>query len=158
VENETRFSRKYQCESREAHESRKKRKMRYIVKLAILAICESCNLQDLQTSKIIIHSDKLVFDQNSRKTPEIKLVMISRESRYKISVCETRESHYEICLRGAILAMKFLSVNLIRSNSRYDFRSKTCFSRVLLQNFCLRDSREASFATNFDSRVSRESR
>jgi hypothetical protein len=38
VENDTRFSRKYQCESRE------KGKMRYIVKLVSLAICESRNL------------------------------------------------------------------------------------------------------------------
>ncbi len=41
MENETRFSRKYQCESRESHESRKKGKLQYIVKLASLAICES---------------------------------------------------------------------------------------------------------------------
>jgi hypothetical protein len=44
--NETRFSRKYQCESRESHESREKGKLQYIVKIASvaiasLAICET---------------------------------------------------------------------------------------------------------------------
>ncbi len=76
-ENETRFSRKYQCESRESHESCKKGKMRYIVKLVSLTIYESRNSQ---TSKIIIHSEKLVlvpnFLQDSRKTPQLKLVLI----------------------------------------------------------------------------------
>jgi hypothetical protein len=53
--------------------------MRYIVKLASLTVCEFQNLRDLQTSKIIIHSEKLVsdlkFSQDSHKTPELKLVM-----------------------------------------------------------------------------------
>ncbi len=81
VENKTCFSRKYQCGSRRSCVSREKGKMRwYIVKLASLAVCESCNLRDLQISKIIIHSEKLVWDpkfsQDTCKTPESKLVMI----------------------------------------------------------------------------------
>ncbi len=97
MENETRFSRKYQCESLE---SRKKGKMRYIVKLASLAICDS------QTSKVIIHSEKLVLDskfsQDSLKTPDSKLVMILASLAVKFLFarlsslatkffCETRE-------------------------------------------------------------------
>jgi hypothetical protein len=41
VENETRFSRKYQFESCKSHEYREKGKMRYIVKLVSHAICET---------------------------------------------------------------------------------------------------------------------
>ncbi len=104
VENETRFSRKYQCESYKSHESCKREK------------CESCNLRDLQTSKIIIQSEKLVLDpkfsQDSRKTPELKLVMIL-----------------------ASLTTKFLFARLGRLATKFvcEIREK----RVLLQNFCL---------------------
>jgi hypothetical protein len=108
VENETRFSRKYQCKSRESHESRKKEKLRYIVKLASLAIYS-------QTSKIIILSEKLVLDSKFSQDSRVKISNDSRESRYKISVCETHESCYKICLQ----------------DSR---------ETILLQNFSLRDS------------------
>ncbi len=59
------------------------------------------------------------FSQDSR----VKIGNDSRESRYEISVCETREFCYEICvpdLREASLAMKFLSARLLRSDSRYE--------------------------------------
>jgi hypothetical protein len=78
VENETRFSRKYQCKSRESHESRKKGKMRYILKLVSLAICQSRNLRELQTSKIIIQSEKLVLDPKFLQDFRVK---ISNDSR-----------------------------------------------------------------------------
>jgi hypothetical protein len=94
--------------------------MRYIAKLASLTICESRNLQDSQTSKIIIYSEKLVLDTKFSQDSRVKISNDSRESRYKISVCKTRESHYKICLREASLAMKFLSVRLVRSDSRYE--------------------------------------
>jgi hypothetical protein len=89
-----------------------------------------CNLQDSQTSKIIIHSEKLVLDpnfsQDSRKAPELKLVTIvaSLATKFLFArlaslptkfVCETRKSCYEICL-----------LDLQES--------------VLLRNFFLRDS------------------
>jgi hypothetical protein len=101
VENETCFSWKYSCES---HESRKKEKSIML-----------CNLRDSQTSKIIIHSKKLVlgaeilaiFSQDSR----VKISNDSRKSHCEISVCKTQESCYEICLRLtslASLATKFV--------------------------------------------------
>ncbi len=122
MENETRFSRKYQCESHESHESREKGKMRYIVKLVSLAICKSCNLRDSQTSKIIIHSEKLLLDPKFLQDSRVKISNDSRKSCYEISVCETRETCYKICLQDsqeASLAMKFLSARLVRSDSRY---------------------------------------
>ncbi len=72
-----------------------------------------CNLRDSQTSKIIIHSEKLVLDpkfsQDSCKAPELKLVIIlaSLTTKFLFArlaslaakfICETRESRYEICL------------------------------------------------------------
>jgi hypothetical protein len=119
-------------------------------------------LRDLQTSKIIIHSEKLVLDpkffarfsQGSR----VKISNDSRESRYKISVCKTCESRYEICLqdsrvslqnclrdlREVSLATKLLSARLARSESCYEISfCKTCEKRVLLRNFFLQDSQEA---------------
>jgi hypothetical protein len=87
-------------------------------KCNILCTCESCNLRDSQTSKIIIHSEKLVLDpkllQDSRKTPELKLVMIL-----------------------ASLATKFLFVRLASLTMK--FVCETCEKRVLLQNFFLQD-------------------
>ncbi len=70
----------------------------------------------------------------------VKISIDSRESRYEISVCETRksESRYEICLQDlpkASLATNFLSTRHIRSESRY--------------KICLRDLQEASLATKF---------
>jgi hypothetical protein len=97
--------------------------MQYIVKLVSLTICESRNLRDSQTSKIIIHSEKLVLDPKLSQDFRVKISNDSRESRYEISVYETRESRYEICLRDsrkASLATKFLSARLVRSNSLYE--------------------------------------
>jgi hypothetical protein len=52
------------------HESCVKGKMGFIVKLASLTICETRNLQDSQTGKIIIHSEKLIiFARNSALWP-----------------------------------------------------------------------------------------
>ncbi len=121
VENETRFSRKYQCESRESHESRKKGKLRYIVKLASLAFARLTNKRSHNSLREISVRLKILarFSQDSR----VKISNDSRESRYKISVCETRESHYKICLRDSrerSLATKFLSARLVRSDSRYE--------------------------------------
>jgi hypothetical protein len=65
-----------------------------------------------------------IFSQDSR----VKISNDSRESRYEISVCETRESCYKICLRDsreASLATEFVC--------------ETREKRVLLQNFFLRD-------------------
>jgi hypothetical protein len=152
VENKTCFSRKYQCGSRRSCVSREKGKMRwYIVKLASLAVCESCNLRDLQISKIIIHSEKLVWDpkfsQDTCKTPESKLVMILGSLAAKFLFARLAVSLWN------------LSVRLTRSESCYNISfCETRKNWFLLRNFCLRDSREASLTTNFDSRVLRESR
>jgi hypothetical protein len=111
VENETRFSRKFHCESRESHKSRKKGKN--------AIYCEACeyrSLQDTQTSKIIIYSKKLdpKFFQDSRKTPELKLVLIL-----------------------VSLATKFLFTRLVSSESRYTIfsarlaRIKSCYEIYL---------------------------
>jgi hypothetical protein len=59
------------------------------------------------------------FSQDSR----VKISNDSRESCYKISVCETRESRYEICLRvsqEASVATKFLSERLLKSDFCYE--------------------------------------
>jgi hypothetical protein len=106
-----------------------------------------CNLRDSQTSKIIIHSKKLVlgaeilaiFSQDSR----VKISNDSRKSHCEISVCKTQESCYKICLRLASLATKFV-----------------CKTRESRYKICLRDSRdslEAILATIFVS-VNREKR
>ncbi len=53
----------------------------------------------------------------------VKISNDSRESRYEISLCETRESCYKICLRDlreASLTTKYLSARLVRSDSRYE--------------------------------------
>jgi hypothetical protein len=58
------------------------------------------------------------FSQDSR----VNISTDSRESRYKISLCETRKSRNKICLQDsqeASLATKFLSVILVRSDSSY---------------------------------------
>jgi hypothetical protein len=132
-------------------------------KCYILWTCESRNLQDSQTSKIKIHSEKLVFDpkfsQDFCKTPELKLVMILAISLQNF------------CLRDSQVSLQKFSARFTRSESCYKisfcetckkqffykFRSKTHFSRFSLRNFCLQFLREASLATNFDSQLSRES-
>jgi hypothetical protein len=86
MENETHFLQKYHCESCESHKSREKRKMRYIVE------------RDLQTSRIIIHSEKLVLDPKFSQDSRVKIINDSRESRFEISVCETC---YKICLQDS---------------------------------------------------------
>ncbi len=90
--------------------------------------CESHNLRVLQFERLANkqnhkHSEKLVLDPKFSQDFRVKIIKDSRESRYEISVCETRKSCYEICLRDsqkASLAMKFLSARLVRSNSRYE--------------------------------------
>jgi hypothetical protein len=57
--------------------------------------CESRNLRDSQTSKMIIHSEKLVLDPKFSQDSRVKISNDSWESRYKISVCESRESRYK---------------------------------------------------------------
>jgi hypothetical protein len=55
------------------------------------------------------------FSQDSR----VKISNNSRESRYEISVCETRESRYKICLRvsqEASRATKFLFARSLKSD------------------------------------------
>jgi hypothetical protein len=106
VENETLFLQKCQCESRKSHESCKKGKMRYIVDLRVSYFASVAICKTHKTSKIIIHSEKLVLDpkfsQDSLKTPELKLVMILARLASKFLfarlaslptkfVCETRE-------------------------------------------------------------------
>ncbi len=87
--------------------------------LVNLIICECRNLRDSQTSKIIIHSEKLVLDpkfsQDSRKTLEVKLVMILSSLPTKF-----------LFARLASLATKFFC--------------ETRKQRVLLRNFFLRNS------------------
>ncbi len=89
---------------------------------------ESRNLRDSQTSKIIIHSEKLMLDlkflQNSQKTPELKFVMILTSLATKF-VCETHEKRvllWNFFLQDSwevILTTKILSVRLAISESRY---------------------------------------
>ncbi len=90
--------------------------------------CESHNLRVLQFERLANkqnhkHSEKLVLDPKFSQDFRVKIIKDSRESRYEISVCETRESCYEICLRDSqktSIAIKFLSARLVRSNSRYE--------------------------------------
>jgi CYTH domain-containing protein len=61
-----------------------------------------------------------VLDPKSSQDSRVK---ISIDSRYKISVCKTRESRYEIRLRDlreVSLTTKFLSARLLRSEFRYE--------------------------------------
>jgi hypothetical protein len=104
--------------------------MRYIVKLASLAICES-RMRDSQTSKVIIHSEKLVLDskfsQGSLNTSELKLVMILESLTTKF-----------LFARLASLATKFVA-RLARSESCYKMSFfETRKKRFLLRNFVSR--------------------
>ncbi len=66
------------------------------------------------------------FSQDSRD----KISNDSRESRCEISVCETCESRYEICLRDpreTSLSTKFLSARLVRSVSLRNFVARLAF-------------------------------
>ncbi len=108
MENETRFSRKYQYESRESHESRKKGNMQHIVKLASLAIFVSLAFASL-TNKQSHNSQREISVRlkilvSSLKTPESKLVMIlaslAAKFLFQKFVCETREKR--------VLLQKFL--------------------------------------------------
>jgi hypothetical protein len=112
-----------------------------------------CNLRDSQTSKIIIHSEKLVLDpkfwQDSRKAPELKLVMIfaSLTTKFLFArlaslaakfICKTRESRFEICLWGlqeASLATKFLSARLVRSDPRNEISLPNSLLAILTMKF-----------------------
>jgi hypothetical protein len=76
-----------------------------------------CNLQDSQTSKIIVHSEKLVLDPKFSQGSRVKISNDSRKSRYKISVCETCESHYKICPQDSRILLQNFSVRLARSES-----------------------------------------
>jgi hypothetical protein len=109
VENETSFSRKCHCQG----------KMRYIVKLASLA-----NLKLLLI--IAILATKFLFARLVRKESlqNLSARLARSKSCYKISVCDTcrSDSPYKLFLRDSrevILATKFLSVRLARSESRY---------------------------------------
>jgi hypothetical protein len=82
--------------SRKPHEFRENGKMRYIDEAY-----ESHNLRDSQTSKIIIHSEKLVLDPKFSQDSRVKISNDSRESRSVISVCKTHESCFEICLQDS---------------------------------------------------------
>ncbi len=109
------------------------------------------HLRDSQTSKVIIHSEKLVFDskfsQDSLKTPE----RISNDS------CESR---YEICLRDSRVLIQNLSARLARSESCYEISfCETRKKRFSLQNFvarlAFRDSRyKISVCETHEKRVS----
>jgi hypothetical protein len=141
VENETRFLRKYHCESRDSHESREKGKMRYAI---YYEAYESRNLRDTQSSRITIYCKKLdpKFSQDSCKTPGLKLVLIltSLAMKFLFARLVRSKSFYKIFLRDsreASLAMKFLSARLVRSKSH--------------SKICLQDLREASLATKFQS-------
>ncbi len=82
-------------------------------------------LARLASSKILIHSEKLVLDPKFLQDSTDKISNDSRKSRYKISNCETWEKRvllWNFFLRDsqeAILAVKFLSVRVARSESRY---------------------------------------
>jgi hypothetical protein len=135
LENETHFSRKYQCES---CESREKGKMRYIVKLASLAICESHNLRDLQTSKIIIHSKKLVLDPKFSQDSGIKF---SNDSR-------------NFCLQDSWVSLQNLSARLARSEFATKFLCETRKKRFSLWNFVKRLASWESVCETWEKRVS----
>jgi ferredoxin-thioredoxin reductase catalytic subunit len=97
---------------------------------------ESRNLRDLQTSKIIIHSKKLVLDpkfsQDSLKTPDLKLVMILASLATKF-----------LFARLASLATKLVCEPRSESCYKNSF-CKTCKKRFLLWNFVARLARSES--------------
>jgi hypothetical protein len=76
-----------------------------------------CNLRDSQTSKIIIHSEKLVLDPKFSQGSRVKISNDSRESHYKISVCETCKSRCKICLRDSRVLLQNFSAILAISKS-----------------------------------------
>jgi hypothetical protein len=87
-----------------------------VSQLASLAIYDS------QTSKIILHCEKLVLGPKFSHDYRVKISNDLHMSCYEISVCETRKSRYEICLRDsreASISTKFLSAILVRSDSSY---------------------------------------
>jgi hypothetical protein len=112
-----------------------------LVSLTSLAIREKCDiLSNLRVSQFV----SLAFarftnkqSHNSQREISVRLKFLSRfsqdsrvkisndscESRYEISVCETRESRYKICLRDSqenTLCTKFLSARLVRRDFRYE--------------------------------------
>ncbi len=135
--------------------------------------CESCNLwvshlRDSQTSKVIIHSEKLVLDskfsQDSLKTPELKLVMIlarvslrnlsarlARSGSYcEISFCETRKKRF--LLRNFVTRLAF-------HDSRYKISVyETHEKRVSLLNLTHESRKNLAriLGLNSESRFSRE--
>jgi hypothetical protein len=116
-----------------------------------------CNLRDLQTSKIIIHSEKLVLDAKFSQDSRVKISNDSHESCYEISVCKTRKSCFKSCLRDLRVLLQNLSARLARSESCYNISfCETRKKQFSLRNFCLQDSQEASLTTNFDLQVLRE--
>jgi hypothetical protein len=99
VKNETRFSRKYYCESRESCE---KGKMQYIVRLTSLAILKSVLILASLATKCLfarlIRSESRYYEICQRDSQEASLTtkflfarLVRSESRYEISVCETRK-------------------------------------------------------------------
>jgi hypothetical protein len=97
--------------------------------------------------------EKLVLDpkfsQDSRKAPELKLVMIlaSLATKFLFArlaslatkfICKTRESCYEICLgdfQKVSLGVKFLSARLVRSDSRYEILLRDLLLMILTTKF-----------------------
>ncbi len=139
-----------------------------------------CNLRDSQTSKIIIHSKKLVlgaeilaiFSQDS----ELKLVMILASLTVKFLFARLRSLATKFVYDSRVL-LQNLSARLASLTTKFVCKTreshyKMCLrdSRVSLQNLsarlarlvrsdsrneiCVCESREASLATNFDLQVS----
>ncbi len=117
--------------------------MQYITKLVNLGICESRNLRDSQTSKIIIHSEKLVLDPKFSQDSRVKISNDPRESHYEISVCETRESCYEICLRDSQeVSLENFVARLVSRESRYKICVCETHEKRVLLLILTRDSHE----------------
>ncbi len=95
-----------------------------------------CNLRDSQTSKIIIHSEKLVLDPKFSQGSRVKISNDSCESYYKISVCKTCESRCKIYLWDLPVSLRNLCVRLARSESCYEISfCETRKKRSSRQNF-----------------------
>jgi hypothetical protein len=94
--------------------------------------CQACKSHNLWSRICGTHIKQ---SHNSQREISVRLKILARfsqDSRVKI-INDSRESHCEISV------------------------CETRFLRFSLQNFCLWNSREASLATNFDSRVSQKS-
>jgi hypothetical protein len=101
---------------------------------ASLARREKCNiLSSLRVSQFV----SLAFTRCTNKQSH-NSGKISNDSRYEISVCKTRKSRYEICLRdsrGVSLATKFLSARLVKSDFRYKISKQDLHFAILATKF-----------------------